>query len=195
MDARGVSEVIRNYSQIIAILVAAAWTYYVFYGKEAPLLEERIEADQSLSFRDGLRPGTCKAIFYASFKNTGVRAIDIKKLRIRAWGVASVEVPAANAIYYDFSTDLMRANLITDMSYQERERDTELAADIPLNIPFVGRYPAGVGRFHTFEWDLPKLPAQSYLYVRMDLFRERNETKTPWYLVGWGPIMCEKSGK
>jgi hypothetical protein len=187
MDAKMLSEVVRNYFQIIAILVAAVWTIYVFYGKEAPLLERRLDIKRDLRFEDGLRPETCRAIFNVSFENSGVRAIDIKKLRIRAWRIPAVEVPMANATYYDFTTDLTTANLITNKFYP----DTGLAAD-EIN-PFIGHYPAGVGYSHSFEWHLPKLPGQLF-YTRVDFFRELDETTTPWIGAAWAPIACEKAG-
>lgn len=185
MNAKDLSEVIRNYFQIIAISVAAVWTTYVFYGKEAPLLEQRTNITNSLDVQVGFLPSTCRALFNVILENVGVRAFDVEKVRIRAWALDPEKMPTR---YYDFTTELTPENLITDKAYL----DTEPAVEFPY--PLVGHYPAGTGHHHTFVWEFPKLPIR-VLYARVDIFQNKDEDRAPWYVVRVEPMDCDKGRK
>jgi hypothetical protein len=183
MGAKDFSEVIRNYFQIVAIFVAAAWTIYVFYGKEAPLLESRTNITNRLDIEAGLLPSTCGALFNVTLENVGVRAFDVEKVRIRAWGLDPAKIATS---YYDFTTELTSGSVITDEVYDGTKR----AGDLPE--PLVGHYPAGTGRHHTFLWELPKEPPR-ILYARVDIFQSKNENRASWYVVQIERIKCDRA--
>jgi hypothetical protein len=184
MDAKGLSEVVKNYFQIIAILVAAVWTIYVFYGKEAPLLETRTNITNNLVTEVGYIPNACDALFNVTIQNTGVGAFDVERVQIRAW---SLDPEKMSTPYYDYTTGLGSENLVTDKSYV----DTDPAAEV---YPLVGHYPTGTGRHHTFVWELPRQPPRM-LYARVDIFQNKNDSRPSWYVVETKKIECEPSSK
>jgi hypothetical protein len=184
MDAKDRSEVIKNYMQIVAIVIAGIWTASVFYQKDKPALQFRVDGKGDVQWEQGQTSDACRAVFDVAFQNIGTTSFDIEKVRIRAWRFSKPpKKENDSAIYYDFNPYLVKENLITDRTYLTAAKSSQ--ADVVL--PLVGRYPSGVGYNHSFEWEVRRDPGQM-IFFRTDLYRKADETETPWYFGGWSPI-------
>lgn len=184
MDAKDRSEIIKNYMQIFAIVIAGIWTAWVFYQMEKPLLQFRADGKCEVQWEQGDMSDACRAVFDVEFQNSGKTHFDIEKVRIRAWRFRKLPMKENDStVYFDFNPYLVQDNLITDRTYLIAAKSSQ--GDVVL--PLVGPYPSGVKYHHSFEWQL-KRDHRQLVFFRADLYKKADETQTPWYFTGWSAI-------
>src|SRR5271165_127449 len=77
---------ITKWIQIVALGIAAYWTYTRFLSGERPNLEIRVDLSTSLKDeRPGPTPDTCYVYFGLELKNQGIVSFDVENVRIQAW--------------------------------------------------------------------------------------------------------------
>jgi hypothetical protein len=189
MEPKEQSEIIKNYVSILAILTAAIWTLYVFYQKDWSTLEPRLDGSGQIEWKGGRVSDTCRAVFRVSLENQGIRSLEVKKVRIRAWEFSE---PTANSVLskkvysIDFGKELVSQNLVSDISYK-KGKDIPLDDTIPA--PLVAHYAPGVKYNHSFEWEVKRDPGKVF-FVRVDLYKKTDQSQTPWYMISWSSV-CE----
>jgi len=81
---REIIEVIKNFTEIIALLIAAAWAIYNFEVKDSPILEKsaasfcELQIDSMTESKDILK-------YVLHMKNMGKTSFDVDSLRISYW--------------------------------------------------------------------------------------------------------------
>src|SRR5438128_6114500 len=79
------SEVLKNYCQIAAVLVAGWWTFHLFVKKEAPGLEARGSASSQIKWQSISGSNDKEVDFEVLLQNTGATSFNLSKIRVRAW--------------------------------------------------------------------------------------------------------------
>jgi hypothetical protein len=77
-------DTINKLVQIVAVLVAAIWTWSVFSRTNAPGLEPKLNVRSELSWSDTDDKDVCTAAFHMGAKNDGQRAIEIETISVAA---------------------------------------------------------------------------------------------------------------
>ncbi|HEX5603357.1 MAG TPA: hypothetical protein VFX63_12440 [Pyrinomonadaceae bacterium] len=79
------SEVIKNFAQIVAIVIAGFWTYHLFMQKDAPGLEVRGAAYSDLTWSRLRDSDSYLVDYHPSISNEGNSSFDISKINVKAW--------------------------------------------------------------------------------------------------------------
>jgi len=82
---RNWSEVLKNFCQIAAVLVAGWWTYHLFVKKEAPGLEARGSASSEIKWQSISGSSDKEVDFQLLLQNTGMTSFNVSKIRVRGW--------------------------------------------------------------------------------------------------------------
>lgn len=171
---------LRAFVQPVAVWVTALFAIFVYWKKDAPALEPRSSAFSALEWYETKSQNTCRAAFQVGVENKGVTAFEIRKIRVRAWKLATQEADKQNIVFDDVDAAIQVATPITDKVYAARGSDTERSTAAPL----VARYSAGMSYNHTFEWLVPR-ELGSRFYVRADLFQHESDSMANWYSGQW----------
>jgi hypothetical protein len=184
------SEVIKNYAQMFAVVIAAGWTLYLFFQREKPFLEQRAEITSDRKWQNIRSKDQCRAVFDVEFVNTGTRSIDIAKALVRVW---RFELPGSqdkDATYVDLDT----------IQHEKPFDQFEVVADPDdpdSSHPFVEHHPPGAKFHHAFEWivnpghvSAPSgtINAVRRWYVRLDLYNSLDSKQSSWHTGNWAPI-------
>lgn len=172
-----VSEVAKNLVQIIAILVAAIWTYLVFVRTEGPLLEARASAHSDLVWYPSSAYDACIAQLYVTFENIGKAAFRIDRVQLRAWSFDR-RLRRDEALHYVDLTEIQKVEPLFSKDYGVG--------------PFAKRYPPGESFRHTFEWVVRREEAAE-LYFRIDFF-EPDSSSSSWHTGSWSPFCQSTTG-
>lgn len=164
------TEVAKNAAQIVAIVVAAFWTWLVFIRTEGPLLEARAAADSDLVWRT-TSPDTCIAMCAVRLENIGKASFTIDRVEVKVWSFSRVHGDAEALHYVDLA--------------EIQEGEPLFAREFEAG-PFAQRYSPGEGFRHVFEWVVRKGDLQE-LFCRVDFF-EDDETVASWHTGSWSPV-------
>jgi len=80
----GMLEIIKNVTEILAILIAATWAIYNFRLKEAPILETSARSFCELQI-DSMNENKCMVKYVLHMKNEGITSFDVDSVRISYW--------------------------------------------------------------------------------------------------------------
>jgi hypothetical protein len=141
---------ITKWIQILALAVAAYWTYTRFLSGEKPSLETRVNISTSLKDeKPGPAPGTCYVYLDVQLQNQGTVSFDATGARIRAWRSSLPLPPAPRTIQYLNPKDFERGQQLIDNS------DPDL-----LKMHFSPGESAG----RTYTWVFRAQPRGIYLF-------------------------------
>lgn len=93
---------ITKWVQVLALVIAAYWTYTKFLAGEKPNLEPRV--DVAMDLKDempGPSPDSCFVYFTFDLKNQGLVSFDIDSAHIQAWWSDIRALPAEHGAYID----------------------------------------------------------------------------------------------
>jgi hypothetical protein len=77
-------EMIKNITEIVALIIAATWAIYNFRLKDAPILETSAKSFCELQI-DSMSENKCLLKYVLHMKNTGVTSFDVDSVRISYW--------------------------------------------------------------------------------------------------------------
>ncbi|OQP57104.1 hypothetical protein A3860_11100 [Niastella vici] len=80
----GMLEIVKNVTEIVAILIAATWAIYSFHLKDAPILETSARSFCELQI-DSMNEKKCILKYVLHMKNGGVTSFDVDSVRISYW--------------------------------------------------------------------------------------------------------------
>jgi hypothetical protein len=145
---------IKTLLEIIAIFVGASWVLLMFWVKDCPNLERKVNSGVDIQWhRTGDR---CEADVIVSIENNGGRPIDISAVTLQGWWFPT---PAATttAAYFDQAT--------VEKSEHELSEPTRTSNTLSL---LVAHYPINAAIHQTFEWSFTADPSKS-VYFRADV--------------------------
>lgn len=143
------SERVKNYVEILAILVGGSWALFTFVIKEEPGLALRRKGTSTIEWSSAHTKGYSKANFGATLENTGTSIFHIQKVHFQAW-LCDDPSPARgeNAKYLDAKQFQAQGKIFFDTIY-EYKGDADLANP---GKPFIGRYNEGAVWNEHFEF-------------------------------------------
>lgn len=170
MTKRTKTETVKDWVQILAILVGAIWAYYKFGRIEAPSLEYRASTTGSLQFSPYSEVDGCFASFEISIKNIGKSTFKIDSVKIEGWAFDITNNDSISPINFD----LVRRNP-TMIKINENKKDS----------PFLGEYPPGASYLQNYWWIVKGL-SKRYLYVRAEFKTDKENVS--WHVARWGEL-------
>jgi hypothetical protein len=168
------TEPLTKWIQVLALSVAAYWTYTRFLVGEKPSLETRLDITSNLRWEDrGPRPETCYVFFDVEVKNEGRVSFDVERPHIRAWR-SDPPKPVADVAQYIDMEEFENGSKVIDNS------DSRL-----LNMHFA----PGERAWRTFSWVFRAQPPGVYLFrIDMDALHDREVTHVN--ARSWGQDIC-----
>ncbi|WP_126454405.1 hypothetical protein [Sulfuriflexus mobilis] len=171
------TDIAKNLAQILALIVAAVWTYLLFIRTEVPSLEFRANTSSSLEWHD-LDSNRCIASFRVDHENTGRSSYDVAAYRWRVWEYAAPD-SGKKIDYIDLQAIQDQAPLMERVVPDEERKAG----------PFITHYPPGTAFGHNFEWVVEKQPHR-FLFFRLDLAVDGIKNKESWHTGSWG-VACK----
>jgi hypothetical protein len=136
-----------KFAQILALVLAGAWTYRTFYQSEAPELEARLDISSDVVW--GAIPGgedMCEAVVSVTVENTGKRAVDVTGMKVV--GLVS-----------DVPKKIDKPLYISAESVEHGDRFAS-EGDQFLSKPLIGHFPPHATRKDSFVWYFKKQPGK-----------------------------------
>lgn len=114
---------VTKWFQVLAVCVAAWWTYSNFSVADKPFLEENLKPnlriDAALAMNPGFVADTCLAQYTITVKNEGKVSFDVKGIYFQGWiGEMPQLQPRQPATYAD-AEQLSRGTKIVDQAIEE----------------------------------------------------------------------------
>ena len=169
---RSWSEVLKNYCQIVAVLVGGWWTYHLFVKKEAPWLEARGSASSEIKWQSISGSDDKQVDFQLILRNTGTTSFNISKIRVRGW-----EFDMAGL------TEKIRFFDVDKIKTQEPFFDKTYKLDPSSSIPFPSHYPPEASGYNSFTWIL-KPDCTKRLYLVAEVYQAGKKTPN-WSAASW----------
>jgi hypothetical protein len=167
------SEVIKNFAQIIAIIIAGFWTYHLFKQKDAPGLEIRGAASTNLSWSKLRDTDNYLVDFYATIKNEGTSSFDVSKIHVQAWEFAS-DTQKERLNYID--PEIIRSGQpFFEKTYQLNETSSSV---------FPSHYPPGAEHGNSFGWTL-KPDCKKWMLFATDFYLKGEDNAPRWMTYVW----------
>jgi hypothetical protein len=138
------AEILRNLTEVMALVAAGTWAIWHFWLVEKPTLEPRLQVDSNLQWLTRPLPdqtGFCLAQFGVDVKNIGKVAVDIKTAHIQGWIIKSK--PAEG--YVDLTELVNGAQTFVDKSFTEEAINNQ-----------VGHYPIDSSMHNDYEFVMKK---------------------------------------
>ena len=179
------SERIKNYVEIAAIVIGGIWALYTFVLKDKPSLALRRKATSSLEWKMTRDKNICDAAFNITLENTGSSTFRIKKAHLKAWICDELTLAPGQTAKYVDADNLKRSGIVFfEKTYLYTGND-----DIEnLGKPFIGRYNEGAIWNESFEFLMkpdPKKIALFYItFYEADHEEEPFEWTYQWDYIG-----------
>jgi hypothetical protein len=167
---RVVSDIWKNWFQVIALSIAGIWAVFTFALQSLPNREKQFTSEYSLTWSDGPTPETCVADFYVKVRNISARSVDVRQVDVRMWSYRPPVPSGDEPGYVDAETFRPKGD-----HYLSQKKFT-LSDD-----PLVDRYaPNGVSD-NTFEWVFrrPKVPA--WISLEVELYGDKAASESLWF--------------
>jgi hypothetical protein len=144
---------ITKWAQVIALGVAAYWTYTRFLTGEAPSLEPRLAVDASYDTSRGPIKGTCHVQARITVSNAGKTSFDVEKVHLQVFRSALPKATAA---------------IKTPLDEHTFEQGDPFEIDLALPL-LLQHYAPGQQSDQTVSWIIEKHPSQVYLFkIKVD---------------------------
>jgi len=170
---RNWSEVLKNYCQVAAVLVAGWWTYHLFVKKEAPGLEARGSASSEIKWQSISGSDDKEVDLQLVLQNTGMTSFNVSKIRVRGW---EFDMARREEKITFFDVDTIKTEPpFFDKTYE---------LDPSSSIPFPSHYPPGGSNYNSFSWVL-KPDCTKRLYFVAEVYQGGKKTPN-WSAASWG---------
>jgi len=166
------SEVLKNYCQIAAVLVAGWWTFHLFGKKEAPGLEARGSASSQIKWQPISGSDDKEADLEVILQNTGATSFNVSKIRVRGW---EFDMARREEKITFFDVDKIKT--------QPPFFDKTYELDPNSSIPFPSHYPPGASSYNAFTWVL-KPDCTKRLYFVAEVYQAGKKAPN-WSAASW----------
>jgi hypothetical protein len=81
------TDTLKKWIEILALIVAAYWTYNKFIRIDEPALERRpwVNGDLAVKLHTNATPQYCEVTYTVTLKNQGLTSFDVAAIHVRAW--------------------------------------------------------------------------------------------------------------
>lgn len=135
-----VTEIIKNFTQVVALIVAGVWAYTHFLEAESPSLEVRSSSESTLDWYHTPDAKYCLGRFGVSIKNIGKESFNIDKAIVRIW-LVNAKQKEQTLVYLD------PRQLEVGKPLFEKEFSN------PNNLGLLGHFPPGVSEQYHFTFN------------------------------------------
>lgn len=167
------SEVIKNFAQIAAIVIAGFWTYHLFKQKDAPGLEIRGGASADLTWSRLRDTSNYLVDFHATISNDGTTSFDVSRIHVQAWE-------------FDPDTQQEGLNYVDPEIIRSRkpffEKTYQLSETSSSAYP--SHYPPGASRGNSFGW-IMKPDCKKWALFSADVYIKGQEETPRWNAYRW----------
>lgn len=99
-----ISEVVKNWVEVLALCVAGIWALLVFGLQTLPVREKQFDSQAKLTWLEGPAPDTCIADWYVLVKNISSRSLTVRRIDVHVWKFELPVPLATKAAYIDVDT-------------------------------------------------------------------------------------------
>lgn len=171
------SEIIKNWSTIIAIIAAALWAIYLFEVKERPGLEIRGSVTSESLLRTTYDPDTVEIAYVVTVENKGATAFDINKIHLQAW---EFDAPQLTKRFNFLDVDGAKGTT----PFHDKIYDLSSPPRV-----FPSHYAPGQIFSSTFNFFLVKPDCAKWVLLAVE-FYENGHSEPTWSSTSWRPE-CE----
>jgi hypothetical protein len=168
--------------EILAILVAGTWAWFVFREDTAPSLEKLAEFGSTLDWSN-YTTTSCDMEYTVSFKNLSKHRVKVAKSRVRAWYMTKPETPAeATPVVYLAPLESLDGDAIFDSDKDKHPNFNRLT----------GNYGPAEGDTEGFTFFVKQAPGKRILLLT-ELWSDDDITKkkeTPTWVDNRHDWMC-----
>jgi len=152
-----ISEIVKNYVQVLAWVLAAFWTLWVFRQTQSPFLETRGSTQSLVRWVPRpTNPEQCQANFEVTVGNVGNIPFDVVSVRIRRWAYKKTSFPKPPT-FVD----------VQQIQQGQADFDREFRSGT-----LIRHYPPNQAASDTYAWLLNRSP-DSILIFRADFHTKR----------------------
>lgn len=181
-NMKDVSEIIKNYAQVAALVIAGIWAYYIFGQKEAPSLEPMADIKSDISWHDSADTSFCRGIFKVTMQNTGNSTFEITKVHMKAWMFKRISDPNKEIQFLNFEEIRKNGKLVFEKK-QEKFSDNIKTQQIPN---FIDHYPPGFAFTESYDWEV-KNTTGDWICFEIEFYKD-NENNPRWISSSWDQV-------
>jgi len=170
-----VSETMKNWFEIVALISAGVWAIAQFTVKDEPSRAPNFEVVTDISWAAGPTSDTCYADWDVLVKNESARAFKIARANVTIWTFQPLAPTSDKPVYIDVHSFRPR------QTSQYMFNRSFLAGSMPLVKHYA---PTGTAS-HTFEWLLRKPPKPEWWVFRIDLYDSVNAPLPTRWAYDW----------
>ena len=163
-------DTINKMVQILAVFVAAWWTYSLFSRTSAPGLESKLSMRSELHWHDTASKDVCTAMFHVWAKNDGLRSFDLDRAAVTAQllDLKTVPKPAEGV-----------AVPVNPKFVQEHGSDIKLDDIEPIPSDLLGHYAPGAQNDSEVTFRFQRLPGH-FIVFKLDLGGRESKVLLPF---------------
>lgn len=181
--AKDITEILKNAAQILAIVIAGIWTYYLFGQKEAPSLEPRADVYSSLSWQNKGEDSTCRAVFNVVFHNTCNTSFDVSKILLRGWLFDKLTENKNGIAFLDIDSIQNSGDNFFNKTYPAINNSKSSS-----NInPFIIHYPPDASYNHSFEWEIKNMK-DKWICFKIEFYINGENDRPKWMAASWDQV-------
>jgi len=178
------SEIVKNYLQALAIIVAAIWTYNTFLKKEAPGLESIVNLNSKLDVYSTSNRNVNKFSFDVELKNNGVTSVDISKVKISVWKFKFNVNDVTKPTYVSIEDIEKNGIRLFEKEYPGKEDEN----DPTVFFPFVQHFSPGSSYHHVYEWLIPRGEDDESICFRIQVYKKQKDKRPTWQAYSWDKL-------
>jgi len=179
---KDVSEIIKNYAQIAALVVAGIWAYYIFGQKEAPSLEPMADIKGNISWHDSADTNFCRGIYTVTLQNTGNSTFEITKVHMKAWMFKRISDPNKEVQFLSLEEIRKNGKMVFEKKY-ESNNDNNNSRQFPN---FIDQYPPGFAFTESYDW-VVKIANGDWICFEIEFYKD-NENNPKWITSSWDQV-------
>ncbi|MEI6946715.1 hypothetical protein V9K67_05890 [Paraflavisolibacter sp. H34] len=178
------SEIVKNYVQVLAVIIAGVWAYNLFLKKEAPGLESVVNLNTVLNKYPTINKDANNFTFYVEFKNNGISAVDISKVKIAVWKFKLDLKNVSKPTYINIEEIEKSGTSIFEKEYPNKDS----RKNVDILYPFVQHYSPGSSYSHNYQWIIPKGEDDESVCFKIQVYKNFNDKKPTWQSYSWSTL-------
>jgi hypothetical protein len=188
-NSAGASSKIKDWVQIVAILLGGIWAYYVWHNRDWPSLATRQKSESKVTWAHR-QNDTIHAEYLVTMTNGGSKAFTIARAHLRVWTLDKSTAFKKDSGFLDANRFIRSGGKpICDTNF------TAAHVTDTLDAPFCQEYDPGAIWFDNFDFPMKLKTNQMVLFLVQ--FYKKGETKPFDWTYYWDPIggdpVCPKA--
>ena len=167
------TEVLSHIAQVLALVIAAFWTYKTFLESEQPSLQPKPDVSSDLSWENTPDGKFCDADFVVEFRNDGKQSLEAKNVQFQVWIVPNPEPKGDHPLLLD--PEVLKTQGIS-------------IGDSRQSGALIGHFPPGVSHRDTFSWRFKRSDADKFAVFQVTVEVQSSDGSFSNYAGNWEPV-------